>query len=52
MEDGDIKGEIFGWCIMLIFLIFAIIHWIAYNFGMWISPRFQLLLVKEYQRLQ
>lgn len=25
---------------------------IAYNFGMWISPRFQLLLVKEYQRLQ
>lgn len=27
MEDGDIKGEIFGWCIMLIFLIFAIINW-------------------------
>ena len=25
---------------------------IAFNFGMWISPRFQLLLVKEYQRLQ
>ena len=25
---------------------------IAYNFGMWIIPRFQLLLVKEYQRLQ
>ena len=25
---------------------------IAYNFGMWISPRFQLLLVKEYQRLK
>ena len=25
---------------------------IAYNFGMWISPRFQLLLVKEYQQLQ
>ena len=25
---------------------------IAYHFGMWISPRFQLLLVKEYQRLQ
>ena len=24
----------------------------AYHFGMWISPRFQLLLVKEYQRLQ
>ena len=23
---------------------------IAYHFGMWISPRFQLLLVKEYQR--
>ncbi|MBQ2375794.1 MAG: KilA-N domain-containing protein [Bacteroidales bacterium] len=25
---------------------------IAYHFGMWISPRFQLLLVREYQRLQ
>ncbi len=25
---------------------------IAYQFGMWISPRFQLLLVKEYQRLK
>jgi hypothetical protein len=25
---------------------------IAYHFGMWISPRFQLLLVKEYQSLQ
>ena len=25
---------------------------IAYHFGMWISPRFQLLLVYEYQRLQ
>ncbi|MBE6321184.1 MAG: KilA-N domain-containing protein [Bacteroidales bacterium] len=25
---------------------------IAYHFGMWISPRFQLLLVKEYQLLQ
>ena len=25
---------------------------IAYHFGMWISPKFQLLLVKEYQRLQ
>ena len=25
---------------------------IAYHFGMWISPRFQLLLVKEYQRLK
>ena len=25
---------------------------IAYHFGMWISPRFQLLLVKEYQKLQ
>ena len=25
---------------------------IAYHFGMWISPRFQLLLVKEYQALQ
>ena len=25
---------------------------IAYHFGMWISPRFQLLLVKEYRRLQ
>ena len=25
---------------------------IAYHFGMWISPRFQLLLIKEYQRLQ
>ena len=25
---------------------------IAYHFGMWISPRFQLLLVNEYQRLQ
>ena len=24
---------------------------IAYHFGMWISPKFQLLLVKEYQRL-
>ena len=25
---------------------------IAYHFGMWISPRFQLLLVREYQHLQ
>jgi len=25
---------------------------IAFNFGMWISPRFQLLLVKEFQRLK
>ena len=25
---------------------------IAYHFGMWISPRFQLLLIKEYQPLQ
>ena len=25
---------------------------IAYHFGMWISPEFQLLLVKEYQRLK
>ncbi len=25
---------------------------LAYHFGMWISPRFQLLLVKEYQRLK
>jgi hypothetical protein len=25
---------------------------IAYHFGMWISPRFQLLLVREYQALQ
>ena len=25
---------------------------IAYHFGMWISPRFQILLVKEYQRLK
>ena len=25
---------------------------IAYHFGMWISPRFLLLLVKEYQRLK
>ena len=25
---------------------------IAYHFGMWISPKFQLLLIKEYQRLQ
>ena len=25
---------------------------IAYHFGMWISPKFQLLLVKEYQRLK
>lgn len=25
---------------------------IAYHFGMWISPRFQLLLIKEYQRLK
>lgn len=25
---------------------------IAYHFGMWISPNFQLLLVKEYQRLK
>lgn len=25
---------------------------IAYHFGMWISPRFQLLLVKQYQLLQ
>ena len=27
-------------------------RYIAYHFGMWISPRFQLLLVKEYQRLK
>ena len=25
---------------------------IAFQFGMWISPKFQLLLVKEYQRLK
>ena len=25
---------------------------IAYHFGMWISPKFQLLFVKEYQRLK
>jgi len=25
---------------------------IAFHFGMWISPRFQLLLVKEYQRIK
>ena len=25
---------------------------ITYHYGMWISPRFQLLLVKEYQRLK
>jgi len=25
---------------------------IAYHFGMWIAPKFQLLLVKEYQRLK
>jgi len=25
---------------------------IAYHFGMWISPKFQLLMVKEYQRLK
>ena len=25
---------------------------IAYHFGMWISPRFQLLMVQEYQRLK
>lgn len=25
---------------------------LAYHFGMWISPRFQLLLVKEYQRMK
>ena len=25
---------------------------IAYHFGMWISPKFQLLLVKEYQRIK
>jgi hypothetical protein len=25
---------------------------IAFHFGMWISPRFQLLLVKEYQRVK
>jgi hypothetical protein len=25
---------------------------IAFHFGMWISPRFQLLLVKEFQRLK
>ena len=25
---------------------------IAYHFGMWISPRFQLLLIREYQRLK
>ena len=26
--------------------------YIAFHFGMWISPKFQLLLVKEYQRLK
>ena len=25
---------------------------IAFHFGMWISPRFQLLMIKEYQRLK
>ena len=25
---------------------------IAYHFGMWLSPKFQLLLIKEYQRLK
>ncbi|MEG2761321.1 MAG: KilA-N domain-containing protein, partial [Mucinivorans sp.] len=25
---------------------------IAFQFGMWISPKFQLLLIKEYQRLK
>ena len=25
---------------------------VAFHFGMWISPKFQLLLVKEYQRLK
>lgn len=25
---------------------------LAFHFGMWISPKFQLLLVKEYQRLK
>ena len=25
---------------------------IAYHFGMWIAPKFQLLLIKEYQRLK
>jgi hypothetical protein len=25
---------------------------IAFHFGMWISPKFQLLLIKEYQRLK
>ena len=25
---------------------------IAFHFGMWISPKFQLLLVREYQRLK
>jgi hypothetical protein len=25
---------------------------IAFHFGMWISPRFQLLLIKEYQRIK
>lgn len=25
---------------------------IAFHFGMWISPKFQLLLVKEFQRLK
>ena len=25
---------------------------LAYHFGMWISPKFQLLLIKEYQRLK
>ena len=25
---------------------------IAYHFGMWLSPQFQLLLIKEYQRLK
>lgn len=25
---------------------------VAYHFGMWLSPKFQLLLIKEYQRLK
>ena len=34
MEDGDIKGEIAGWCIVLIFLILAIRNWVRWGW-MW-----------------
>ena len=31
MEDGDIKGEIAGWCIILIFIIWSFINWMRWG---------------------